>query len=256
MINISPEEREIARKRIHSKSCTFAHYLDSIDAVADTGNLYPFTRWITPSNLPKRFTTQMYIYFMPLPQDTNSTQVEEKGDNTQVNKVVVPRDDGGIEHTAAEFAYCETWLEKARRNGIILFPPQFYLMELISALLAAPKPGEQFSGEVLSGQREKVREFLKGSTDVGGWGERVMSPIGLGMRRSDGRVVLGLDRQGPELDGEGRKGDEESVVLVKFGKEGPRDVEVRFRREVLGEERRKGGGENGGGDGAAGGAKL
>lgn len=60
------------------------------------------------------------------------------------------------------------------------------------------------------------------------------------MRKSDGRSVLGLDKPGPELKGSGRGGDESRVVLVKFRKEGPRDVEVRGRAEVLREEREGG----------------
>ena len=51
---------------------------------------------------------------------------------------------------------------------------------------------------------------------------------------------MALDKPGPELKGSGLKGDEEYVVLVKFNKEGPRDVEVGLRREVLKERREKG----------------
>ena len=64
-----------------------------------------------------------------------------------------------------------------------------------------------------------------------------MSPIGILMRKSDGRSVLGLEKPGPELKDSGRGGDEKRVVLVKFGKEGPRDVEVRERVGVLKEEK-------------------
>lgn len=57
------------------------------------------------------------------------------------------------------------------------------------------------------------------------------------VRRADGRLVLGLDKPGKELAGTQRGGDWERVVLVSFRKEGPRDVEVRGREEVLREER-------------------
>lgn len=79
-------------------------------------------------------------------------------------------------------------------------------------------------------------EFLRGGGDVR-WAQKVMSPMGLLMRKSDGRSVLALDRPGVELEGSGRGGDGERVVLVRFTREGPRDVEVRWRREVLDEER-------------------
>lgn len=82
--------------------------------------------------------------------------------------------------------------------------------------------------------------FLQTDGDGKGvaWGEKVMSPIGLSMT-ADGRSVLGLDKPGVELEGSERRGDERRVVLVRFVKEGPREVEVRERREVL-EEIREG----------------
>jgi len=67
--------------------------------------------------------------------------------------------------------------------------------------------------------------------------DKVMSPTGLFFRKSDGRSVLALDKPGPELKDSGRGGDKDRVVLVKFGKEGPRNVEVRLRKDVLNEER-------------------
>lgn len=82
-------------------------------------------------------------------------------------------------------------------------------------------------------------KFLKGDGDGYGvsWAEKVMSPLALMFRKSDGRSVLALDKPGPELKESGRSGDHERVVLVKFSKEGPRDVEVRLRREALAEEK-------------------
>jgi hypothetical protein len=58
------------------------------------------------------------------------------------------------------------------------------------------------------------------------------------MRKSDGRSVLGLEKPGPELKGSERGGDIERVVLVKFSKEGPRDVDVRGRKQILEEEKK------------------
>lgn len=84
-------------------------------------------------------------------------------------------------------------------------------------------------------------EFLKGDGGDGKgvkWGEKVMSPIGILMTK-EGRSVLGLEKPGPELNGSGRSGDEKRVVLVRFGKGGPRDVEVREKKSVLEEEKGK-----------------
>ena len=95
------------------------------------------------------------------------------------------------------------------------------------------------STEELQAQRSAVFDFLKGDGDGKGvkWADKVISPTSIMMRKSDSRGVLALDKPGPELAASGRRGDEARVVLVKFGKEGPRDVEVRLKKDVLAEER-------------------
>lgn len=89
-------------------------------------------------------------------------------------------------------------------------------------------------------------EFLQGDGDGKGvkWADKCMSPTGLFLRKSDGRSVLALDKPGPELNGSDRRGDSERVVLVKFSKEGPRNVDVRRRKDVLAEEKMAKGGES------------
>lgn len=81
-------------------------------------------------------------------------------------------------------------------------------------------------------------EFVK--TGDPPWGQKCISPTTMalpnGKGREDGRVVLALDGPGPELEGR-RRGERERVVLVEFKKEGPRRVEVRWRKDVLVEER-------------------
>jgi hypothetical protein len=198
----------------------------------------PFTRWITPTNIPRRFTTQMYIAFLDLPK-TNNGASKLNLPTTSEAIIPTPTSDGGLEHTAALFAPCSDWLRQARKNEIILFPPQYYLMHLLEPFLKAPSPGTKFSTEELQSQRDDVMEFLKGDGDGKGvkWADKCMSPQGLMFRKKDGRSVLALDKPGPELAGSGRSGDFERVVLVKFSKEGPRNVEVRLRSEVLAEEK-------------------
>ena len=71
------------------------------------------------------------------------------------------------------------------------------------------------------------------------WADKVMSPHNLFIRESDGRIVLGLDKPGPELKGSRRGGDEERVALVRFTKAGPMEVEIKNRQEILDEERRE-----------------
>src|ERR1700733_1739015 len=98
----------------------------------------------------------MYIYFLPL------TQVSAKNIKSEA-VIPVPTSDGGVEHTAALFASCKEWLEQATRNDIILFPPQYYLMDLLAPFLRLSSI--PLSTEELQTQRDAVLEFLKGDGD-------------------------------------------------------------------------------------------
>lgn len=173
----------------------------------------------------------MYIYFLPL------TQTTAKNISTEA-VIPVPTSDGGLEHTAALFASCREWLAQATKNEIILFPPQFYLTYLLAPFLDVSS-STTLSTDELQSQRSKILEFLKGDGDGKGvkWADKVMSPVGLMIRKKDRKSVLALEKPGPELKDSGRRGDERFVVLVNFSKAGPRDLEVRLRHEVLAEER-------------------
>lgn len=178
----------------------------------------------------------MYIYFLPI----NQGKTLSKLGFPTASEAIIPTSDGGIEHTAALFAPCSEWLSQAARNEIILFPPQLYLIYLLSHFLQAPQSTMALSSEELQGQRDAVLEFLQTDGDGNGikWADKVMSPTGLPIQTEDGRSVLALDKPGPELSGSGRRGDEKRVILVKFGKQGPRDVQVRLRKEILDEDKR------------------
>lgn len=235
LVTLSEEESNKARATIHADKLHFPTYLaDTLRAAPCTEELLPFTRWITPPWGPgggRRFTTQMYLFFMPL-----STDVACSGE------VQTPTSDGGVEHTAAEFAPAAEWLAQQARGDIILFPPQCFLLTLIARVFAGVKGVE--GRERVEAERKALREFVTTATGTGHpttgipWTEKVMSPEILFRRESDGRLVLGVDKPGYELRGSGRGGDWERVVLANFGgKGGPRQVEVRDRKVVLQEER-------------------
>jgi len=233
LLQLTHDERDEGRKLVHNHKVLFTDWLSSKRGVADTQGLVCFTRWLTPPNLPKRFTTQMYVYFLPLADDTDAHTLSATGlpTSSRESAIPIPTHDGGIEHTAARFATASEWLELARREKIILFPPQFLLLYLIEPFLSPPAQ----SREQLQKQRESLREFLHSGDPP--WTEKCISPIQLMKRKSDGRAVLSLDKPGYELEGTQRRGDAERVVLVEFRKEGPRKVEVAWRRDVLEEER-------------------
>ncbi|RSL70995.1 hypothetical protein CEP53_001650 [Fusarium sp. AF-6] len=238
LINLSIEERDAVRKQIHGNQVKFLEWLKSVGAEPDLDGLIPFTRWITPTINAKRFTTQMYLYMLPL---TRSDMPSE---------MLIPTPDNGVEHTAASFAPAKTFLSRAADNSIILFPPQAYLLTLVSDIFTSRFGSLEEGPLQLAAQRKKLLSFLKrtptAETEKGKehktaaipWGDKVMSPHNLFIRKEDKRVVLGLDKPGPELQGSERGGDWERVVLVNFGKGGPTNVEVRRREDVLEEEKK------------------
>lgn len=253
---VVPEaEREEARRKIHGDELRFTEWVgDTLGAAPCVDDLVPFTRWVTPPNMPKRFTTQMYLYFMPLAESPRTPASD--GRPVDVDVVQTPTPDGGVEHTAATFADASEWLRRQRRGEIVLFPPQCYLLTLVAEVFASVTP-ESVGGDQearYAAQRRALADFVR-RTPTGGeaagegakgklhpsalipWSEKVMSPHTLFIRDSDDRIVLGIDKPGPELKGSGAGGDYERVVLVKFAKGGPRDVEVRGREDVLREEK-------------------
>ena len=223
LLRISRETRRAGRKAVHSGTVTFQDWLTQTSgpaAVLDTDRLLPFTHWVTPPNVPKRFTTQMYIYFVD-PQEQGNPSVHATADR--------------VETMAPEWRPARDWLSRARSGEIILFPPQFLLLYLVSEVL--DQQGD--SPEDMLRKRELLRRRINHEGTPGPWKDKFISPMGMSFGE-DGRSVLALGEPGPELKGSGLKGDEEYVVLVKFNKEGPRDVDVGLRREVLKERREKG----------------
>ncbi|KAI5865824.1 hypothetical protein GGS23DRAFT_554250 [Durotheca rogersii] len=246
LLNIASAKRDQARKSIYDNSVRFVQWLQEVGGTADTANLLPFTRWVTPAALPRRFTTQMYIYMLPLSTSDDPVVAAAR------SEAIVPTPDGGVEINAARFDAASTWLERQRRGEITLFPPQHYLLHVLSRFLTGPPPDAPGPSELAAhygSQREKLKSFLATvptATDPEAaahhtsqipWADKVLCPISLGVRRSDQRVILGLDKPGPELEPTGRGGDWENIVLARFSKGHVKEVEVKGRKEMHAEER-------------------
>lgn len=271
--NISDGEREEGRKAVHGGKIRFGELLERWGAEPDVDALTPLTRWITPPNVPRRFSTQMYLYFLPLGSSSPTTHAaasksatsaaSSDGANEDLDtapEIVIPNPthDGGIEHTAARFLPPHKWISFARQNRIILFPPQFFLTLLLAPYLAptitsptSPIP----SIAELQAERDALKEYLgtpreyQGVEEVsfreacispvvlgqGQYGERGQDGIGKGVGRDT--AVLALDYPGKEVEGSGRKGLRKWVVTTKFKSDGPRDVNVRSRADILGSGR-------------------
>ncbi|KAI1175522.1 hypothetical protein F4777DRAFT_321030 [Nemania sp. FL0916] len=251
LLDLPAAQRDAARNAIHENRFKFGDWVDFVGGIPDTENLLPFTRWITPVGPAKRFTTQMYIYMLPLEEDASASAMAQGGE-----AAVVPSPDpeaDGKEVTTARFDDAAAWLAKQGREEIVLFPPQFFLLHLLSGFLKGPPSSSSPVGmaEHYAAQRAALRTFLETMptsthpaavthpTSQIPWADKCISPVVLGARHSDRRTILGLDRPGREISSgkanHGRGGDFERVMLIRFGK-GPMNLEVRGREEVLKEE--------------------
>ncbi|KAJ9383399.1 hypothetical protein DTO063F5_5235 [Paecilomyces variotii] len=234
MITVDPAEKENGRHAIHRRETTFPEWLkkQNENAEPDTEPLIPFTHWITPINAPKRFTTQMYLYFLPLPQESEKQLLRDIPAEGGREEVQVPTTDGGVEIMEARFLPASEWLRLAGAGEIILFPPQYILLHIVSGFLDK-EPRDTASPEELKRRRSELVEFVHSGSPP--WTDKYISPKMLKML-PDGRVVLALDSPGPELRDSDKKGESDRVVIVRFNKEGPREVEVRWKKDMFGDE--------------------
>ncbi|EWC43598.1 hypothetical protein DRE_01485 [Drechslerella stenobrocha 248] len=110
------------RRRIHARGLKFREWLEANGLEADVGGLQPFTTWITPPTMKKRFETRMFLSFLPL--------VYGGGRASGIR--------AGLE-----------------AGEIILFPPQAYL---VTRLLAFTGDRTASARE----QRERIRAWIEG----------------------------------------------------------------------------------------------
>ncbi|KAL8695982.1 MAG: hypothetical protein Q9201_007882 [Fulgogasparrea decipioides] len=222
LLQLDDRERDSGRHAIHNKEVGFQDWVKSHGGIPDTEFLHPFTRWLTPANIPKRYSTQMYLYFLPLAHPGLPQTLH------------IPTSDGGVEHTEAEFLPASEWLSLAQADKIILFPPQFFLLSIVADFLigSVSSSAQTIPSETLQAQRDSLLEFMR--TGDPPWGDKCISPSPL---KKDGkRLMMGLDEPGPELEGTIRRGDTKRVIWVQFkGKEGMSGLMVGWRKDVVDE---------------------
>ena len=224
------DARESGRKAVHMNQLMFKDFLKSQDpnAEPDTDGLIPFTRWITPTTIPKRYSTQMYIYFLPLSEESDKKILNELPVEGKRDEIHVPTGDGGIEITEAMFLTASEWLQKEARKEIVLFPPQYLLLHLLSQFL--DKEPSQHSIHNLRKRRSELVEFVHSGSPP--WTEKYICPKLLKVM-PDGRAVLALDHPGPELKDTDKMGETDRVVSVRFKKGIAEDLAVMRRKDVF-----------------------
>lgn len=228
-MGLTEQERDDGRKAVHAEKVPFAEWVKQQGGEMDTDGLVPFTRWLTPANIPKRYSTQMYLYFLPLESGL------ELGKQTK--QIHIPTPDGGVEHTAANFAWAGEWIDSALKGECVLFPPQFFLLSLVADFLKPPPPkvgkDEKLNTERLKEQRRKLMEFVQGGDPP--WGDKCISPNPI--KKSGDTLWMGMGDAGPELEGTGRSGDKERVLKVELsgeierGRRTPRPKEVVMKKD-------------------------
>lgn len=192
---------------------------------------------------PRRFTTQMYLYFLPVagePGANPAGEIPSQG----ANEVQVPTSDGGLEITEAQFLPATEWLRRARANEIILFPPQALLLTFVAQYLekadisninSASSSGPLTPTESAK-RRSELLDFVHSGTPP--WTDKFISPRPLALT-PEGKTVLDLNYPGPELEGSDKKGELDMVAVVRWAKAVPRDVEFRRRSEMVPEKKQK-----------------
>ncbi|RPB03118.1 hypothetical protein L873DRAFT_1826439 [Choiromyces venosus 120613-1] len=180
-----------ARKAIHDSKLTFPAFLKSYGLTANTSALHPFTKWITPKTVPRRFESQMFVAFVG-------------GCDKQV-----PMHDGRVEILSAKYLTPQRALEMSRNGEIVFFPPQFYLVRRIGEFLSVDGGGEE--------GRRKVVEMADGE-----FGAMVIEPHPIRLLDGGKRVVIGLGERGDkewavviEMPGSGKKGEPKGAELVR-----------------------------------------
>jgi hypothetical protein len=172
----------------------------------------------------------MYLYFMPVLEDrANGHLIQDIPAKGELEQGQVPASDGGIEIMEARFLPAHRWLQMARSGDISLFPPQFLLLHLVSQFLDG-EPLQDVSPGALEYRRRALLNFVYSGNPQ--WTEKYISPNPIKVL-PDKRIMLELDKPGPELRGSGKEGVKDMVIVARFKSDGPQEVEVRWRKDII-----------------------
>jgi hypothetical protein len=170
----------------------------------------------------------MYLYFLPLPLESEKSLLSEIPAEGEREEIQIPTSDGGVEIAEAQFLPASEWLRKAERGEIILFPPQFVLLSLAAQFL--DKEPRRIAPDELQRRREQLTEFAHSGSPP--WTEKCISPK-VGKFVEDGRAVLTLEHPGPELEGTDRRGESERAVLVRFKNGSARELSLAWKKDIF-----------------------
>jgi len=193
---------DASRESIHTGRTLFGDFLKQNALSVDLKALLPFTEWITPVGIPRRFRTCFYVTFLPA--------VSASGFSSGVTQHRLPTHDGGQEVIEARFVHPLDALAEHRAKKIALMPPQHYILTTLADVLVGRVPTAQ--------QRERVERLSAGT-----FGRMVVSPQA-GKKDANGRTPLVFE--GDETRG-GPKGRlHRSLVLPNPETKLPAEIEL------------------------------
>ncbi|KAI9446313.1 NUDIX hydrolase domain-like protein [Lactarius indigo] len=172
---------DASRESINTRKTLFGDFLRRHALVADAKGLLPFTEWVTPPGVPRRFHTRFYVAFLPA--------LRASGFSSGATQHRLPTPDGGQEVIEARFVHPLDALTEHGEKKIALMPPQHYILSTLADILVGP--------EARTHQRERVERL-----SAGAFGRMVIQPQG-GKKDAEGRTPLVFE--GDEMRG-GPKG--------------------------------------------------
>ncbi|KAH9950199.1 NUDIX hydrolase domain-like protein [Amylocystis lapponica] len=205
----SDTELNIAREEVHARRLLFRDFLAQHKLTADIGALQPFTRWISPPTIPRRFDARFYVAFLPA--------ALHGGFSAGAKRDRIPTPDGAREVVAARFLHPAAALAACAARTIALMPPQAYLLTTLAEVLRGDARTDA--------QCAQVRALARGA-----FGRMVLHARALAEHDARGRVVL-------TYEGDERRGGAPGRLhrsLVKLGPGGVvTEVEVQRNFDVF-----------------------
>ncbi|KAL5490041.1 hypothetical protein ACEPAI_4874 [Sanghuangporus weigelae] len=200
---ISENVLEEARKAIHTGKHLFADFLSESGLVPDIVSLLPFSTWITPPQVPRRFRTCFFVTFLPV---ASALFGPSSGDH--IHRLPTPDSpdseaSASTEVVSAQFVHPRDLLSAFSREEIGLMPPQFYIISILQDIFGS----DPDSSTNTPTQREQVQRISNSS-----FGRSEFNPRFDPEASSDGSRALILE--GDETRG-GKKGQLHRVIFVR-----------------------------------------
>ncbi|KAL5532883.1 hypothetical protein ACEPAF_4657 [Sanghuangporus sanghuang] len=199
---ISENVFEEARKAIHTGKRLFADFLSERGLVPDITSLLPFSTWVTPPQVPRRFRTCFFVTFLPV-----DSALFGPSSGTQIHRLPTPDSpdneaSASTEVVSAQFVHPRDLLSAFSREEIGLMPPQFYILSILQDIF---KSGSDSSVNTPT-QREQIQRISKSY-----FGRTEFNPRFDSEASFDGNRALILE--GDETRG-GKKGQLHRILFV------------------------------------------